>query len=94
LAVEDLDRPFVSAALSQLGRIPLATVEQVINSQNGRAVMAVCWRAKISARLGRKVQLKIARIAGTQVLNPRAGSEYLDEDDMMFQLELFGVDVS
>lgn len=94
LAVEDLDRPFVGAALSQLSRIPLATVEQIINSQNGRAVMAVCWRAKISARLGREVQLKIARIVSTQVVNPRAGNEYPDEDGMAFQLELFGVDVS
>jgi uncharacterized protein (DUF2336 family) len=91
-AVEEADRPFVVAALAVLVAIDVALAEQILRSQNARAIVALVWRAKLSARLAQQIQLKTARIPPSQVLNPRGGDAYpLTEDELAWQLELFGI---
>lgn len=87
------DRAFVIAALSELSTIPLAIVDRIIGSRAPRPVVALVWRAGLSMRLARQVQLRIAQIPPKSALNCRDGVDYpLTESEMRWQLEFFGVD--
>ncbi|HYD97828.1 MAG TPA: DUF2336 domain-containing protein [Alphaproteobacteria bacterium] len=91
-AVSGADRAFVLAALAELAGIDMALAEQVMRSQSPRGVVALVWRCGLSMRLALQVQLRIARIAPNQALNPRGGSSYpLSPDEMEWQLEFFGI---
>ncbi|MBP7334548.1 MAG: DUF2336 domain-containing protein [Niveispirillum sp.] len=86
------DRGFVLAALSVRANVPLDAVDKIIGGQSARGVTALCWRAKLSMRLCRQIQLRIANIPPTSVLNARDGTHYpMSDSEMTWQLEFFGL---
>ena len=86
------DRAFVVAALAELIGVPPATVERVMTTHSARAVTSLVWRAGLSMRLARQVQMRLAQVPPKDVLNARDGSHYpLSERDMIWQLEFFGI---
>lgn len=86
------DRGFVLAALSVRGNVPFEAVDKIISGQSARGVTALCWRAKLSMRLCRQIQLRIANIPPTSVLNARDGTHYpMSDSEMKWQLEFFGL---
>lgn len=86
------DRGFVLAALSVRANIPLDAVDKIIGGQSARGVTALCWRAKLSMRLCRQIQLRIANIPPTSVMNAREGTHYpMSDSEMNWQLEFFGL---
>ena len=86
------DRGFVLAALSVRANVPLEAVDKIIGGQSARGVTALCWRAKLSMRLCRQIQLRIANIPPTSVLNARDGTHYpMSDSEMNWQLEFFGL---
>lgn len=91
-ALADGDRVFVLAALAELVGVPVATIERVIATHSARAVTSLVWRAGLSMRLARQVQLRLAQVPPKDVLNPRGGSDYpISDRDMRWQLEFFGI---
>ena len=91
-ALTDGDRAFVLSALAELVGVPLATIDRVMATHNARAVTSVVWRAGLSMRLARQVQMRIAQVAPKDVLNPRNITQYpLSDRDMRWQLEFFGI---
>ena len=86
------DRGFVLAALALRGNAPPEIVDKVIGGQSARGVAALCWRAKLSMRFCRQIQLRLANIPPTSVLNARNGEDYpMSETEMVWQLEFFGL---
>lgn len=86
------DRGFVLAALAVKANVPLDAVDKIIGGQSARGVTALCWRAKLSMRLCRQIQLRIANIPPTSVLNARDGTHYpMSDSEMNWQLEFFGL---
>lgn len=86
------DRGFVLAALSVRANVPLDAVDKIIGGQSARGVTALCWRAKLTMRLCRQVQLRVANIPPTSVLNARDGTHYpMSDSEMNWQLEFFGL---
>lgn len=86
------DRGFVLASLSLLANVPLEAVDKIIGGQSARAVTALCWRAKLSMRFCRQIQLRIANIPPSSVLNARNGDGYpMSDSEMSWQLEFFGL---
>ncbi|MFV3073851.1 DUF2336 domain-containing protein [Niveispirillum fermenti] len=86
------DRGFVLGALSLRAGAPLEAVDKIIGGQSARGVTALCWKAKLSMRLCRQVQLRIANIPPSSVLNARDGSHYpMSDSEMVWQLEFFGL---
>lgn len=86
------DRGFVLAALAVKANVPLDAVDKIIGGQSARGVTALCWRAKLSMRLCRQIQLRIANIPPTSVLNARDGTHYpMSDSEMTWQLEFFGL---
>ncbi len=91
-ALTQSDRGFVLAALSLRGNVPMEAVDKIIGGQSARGVTALCWRAKLSMRLCRQIQLRIANIPPTAVLNARDGTHYpMSDSEMVWQLEFFGL---
>jgi uncharacterized protein (DUF2336 family) len=91
-ALSEGDRLFVTAALARLLGTSVATVDRVLATHGARPVTALVWRAGLSMRLARQIQLRLAQIPPKDTLNPRNGTEYpLAERDMRWQLEFFGI---
>lgn len=87
------DRAFVMAGLAELGGVPLGTVDRVITTHSPRAVTALVWRAGLSMRFAKQVQLRLAQIPPKSALNARDGVHYpMTEDEMRWQLDFFGVE--
>ena len=60
----------VSAGLALLGDIPEPAAEKMLNSQSTRAVMAVCWRAGLTASTCYEIQITLARISPNAAQQP------------------------
>ncbi len=87
------DRAFVMAGLAELSQIPLPIVDRIIGTHAPRAVTALVWRAGLSMRFARQVQLRLAQIPPKTALNAREGVLYpMSDDEMRWQLEFFGVE--
>jgi len=88
------DRGFVLMALSLRSDIALGTVEKIVGGQSPRGVTALCWRAGLSMRFARQVQMRLAQIPPTNVMNAKDGTHYpMTDAEMKWQLEFFGVKV-
>ncbi len=86
------DRGFILAALGLLAGIPMEAVERIVSGQSPRGVTALCWKAGLSMRFCRQVQVRLALIPPAQVLNPKDGTDYpMSPADMEWQLEFFGI---
>ncbi|HAJ48646.1 MAG TPA: hypothetical protein DCL54_18875 [Alphaproteobacteria bacterium] len=89
-AVERGDRDLVMYALAALIKMPVGTVDKMLGSRSGKVMMALAWRAGLSARLGLKLQLLVANLPAQQRLLPRNGSDFpLSADEMRWHLDYF-----
>lgn len=87
------DRAFVLAGLAELSQIGLPIVDRIIGTHAPRAVTALVWRAGLSMRFARQVQLRIAQIPPKTALNARDGVHYpMTDEEMRWQLEFFGIE--
>ena len=87
------DEEFVPWALALMAKVPPATAAQMMADKNPKAIVALCWRAGLSARTALALQ-KNANIEPFRLLHPRGGTDYaLPEADLRWQLEYYGVKV-
>ncbi|PWC33440.1 DUF2336 domain-containing protein [Azospirillum sp. TSO35-2] len=87
------DRAFVMAGLGELAQIPLPVVDRIIATHAPRAVTALVWRAGLTMRFARQIQLRLAQIPPKTALNARDGTHYpMTDDEMRWQLEFFGIE--
>ncbi len=86
-AVDANERVFTITALAVMSDIPVKTVEKVIQNQSAKGIAAICWRATLGARTAERIQQKIARVPGKDVLKARGDSYSLSDDDLEWQLE-------
>ena len=92
-ALAEGDRALVLAGLALLAGIPIGTVDRIISTHAPRAVTALVWRAGLTMRFAKQVQLRVAQIPPKSALNPRDGVNYpMTDDEMRWQLEFFGVE--
>lgn len=85
-------QPVVSA-LSLLAGVPVHMVETVIDSQSGRGITALCWKAGLAMRTALAVQTHIAHVPSGNLVLPREGIDYpLQENEIRWHLQYFGID--
>lgn len=81
----------VTSALALLAELPRVTVKKIIASQSAKGIMALSWKAGLSADLGEKLQFKLAKMPLSNLLKPTEKGGYpLTDDEMTWHLELFG----
>lgn len=86
------ERSFVVTALALLAKTDEALVEKVLGHQSPKGITALCWKAGISMRTCRQVQIRTARVPIGKSLNAREGFYYpLPEADLNWQLEFYGI---
>jgi hypothetical protein len=83
---------FVTQALAQLAGIPTETADSILATRNGRAITALVWKAGLGMRVAVKLQQNLLRLPPGKVVNAREGLYFpLTRDEMVLQLELFGI---
>ncbi|MEI6559071.1 MAG: DUF2336 domain-containing protein [Rhodospirillaceae bacterium] len=82
---------FLRAALALRSGIPPLLVDKLLHARSGRAITALAWRAELSMRTAFLLQKELM-IPPSQYVYPREGAGYpLSADEMIWQLEFFGV---
>jgi len=89
-ALEKDDRRFVNAALSVISGVPLEGIMRMVSGQNAKGLVSVCWQAKMSMKLAVELQTLLCNIPQSNQLGEVDGEFPLSEDDMAWQIELFG----
>jgi len=89
-ALEKDDRRFVNAALSVVSGVPLEGIMRMVSGQNAKGIVSVCWQAKMSMALAVELQTLLCNIPKSALLGEPEGDFPLSEDDMAWQIELFG----
>lgn len=85
------DRSFVIAALAQLGELSPDVVSKAVSMSSPKGVTAMAWKAGLGMRTAVQLQLRLARVPPTKVLQARDGIDYpLGEDEMRWQIDFFG----
>lgn len=86
------DEEFVQLALAVLARIPPDKIAEIMKSSNPKAVVAVSWKAGLSARTSLALQKAMGGLAPHQYLHPRGGTDYpLSDEEMIRQLEFYDI---
>ena len=80
----------VAAALARDSGLDRTVVDRILSSRSPKSVVALAWKAGLSARLALQLQLRIAGIPARNALNPREGVFYpLTEEEMAWQIGFF-----
>ncbi len=81
-------RTFTIDALALLADEPRAVIDKAISTQSAKGVVAVCWKAKLPARMAEEVQRRLAGIRPNTILHAKHDGQYpLDPKEMTWQLE-------
>lgn len=89
-ALSSGDHAFVTAALAVLSELPPKAVRKVIYTKSAKGMVAVTWKAGLSAGFGAQLQSKLLRLSASKMLGPMQGDHPLSVAEMEWQLEFFG----
>ncbi len=83
---------FVMHAIALRGKIDYQTVKRIIDLRSAKAILAICWRAKLRARTAHIIQKRVAKMPVDQILHPRGGEKYpISKTDIEWQLDFFDI---
>ncbi len=92
-AISWSEHEFVQIALAFMARIHPDIAKKMLEMGSAKATVSLCWRAGVTMRTAIKIQQQIAKVPHNKVLLARGGEDYpLSEQDMIWQLEFFGVE--
>ena len=84
------DRDLVRHGLALRADLPLSLIDHILAAHSAKGVTALGWKAGCSMRFAKQLQIRMGGIPPSQVLNPRAGTDYpLSENEMDWQIEFF-----
>jgi uncharacterized protein (DUF2336 family) len=89
-ALSSGDYAFVTAALSLLSELPHKAVRKVITTKSAKGMVALTWKAGLSAGFGTQLQSKLMHLSPSKLLSPMQGDHPLSIAEMEWQLEFFG----
>jgi uncharacterized protein (DUF2336 family) len=91
-AAERSDREVVVHSLAMLAEVPAFVVERVLAAKSGKAIIALCWKARLAMRVCLKIQSNILRLQARDLVLPRNGVDYpLTQEEMGWHLGFFGI---
>lgn len=82
---------FVTAALAVRAAVPLELAQKIISTRSSKGMTALAWRAGLSSAAAVMAQIRLAKIAPSDILHPKSGSQAfpLTAEEMNWQLEFF-----
>ncbi len=88
--VKNRQRELLFHCLSQMAKMPVESIRKIIKSKKGRRVVALAWKCELNMRTAIKIQLEIACIPSSQVMNAKDGRDYpMSETEMSYDLALY-----
>ena len=91
-AVAWRDFEFVYAGLAKLSGIHPLIVKKMLRSGSAKAIVALCFQAKVPMRICIELQKTIGKLQPRELMYARGGTDYpLTPDEIKWQLEFFGV---
>jgi uncharacterized protein (DUF2336 family) len=89
-AMNSGDRELVRHGLAVRAELPIGLIDHILAARSAKGVTALAWKAGCSMRFASQLQLRMGGISPSQVLNPRAGTDYpLTPEEMTWQIEFF-----
>ncbi len=89
-AIKEGDRLFAIHSLALLASLPWDKVRRILNSQSGKTIAALCWKAGISAERSVYVQKYLARLTGSALVHRTSSGDYaMSEDELAWYMEFF-----
>lgn len=83
----------IIAGLAVRADLPVRTVLHLVAAQSARAMCALAWRAGLSASFSLELQQRLASVAAETSVAPKPDGGYLlEEEEMIWQLSMFGVE--
>lgn len=84
------DRQFAIEAIAVLGEMDGPAVRKAFSLASAKGVVAMSWKAGLSAELAHQLQLRLAKVSPSEAIKPRGGGYALSEKDLAWQVEFFG----
>lgn len=89
-AVKGGDRWLAIHSMALLGGLQWNKVRNVLGSNSGKTIAALCWKAGLSARCSVHIQKHLARLSGSSVVHGTASGDYtMSESELEWYLEFF-----
>lgn len=88
-ALQANDYPFVLAALIVNSGLDTELVKKILVSHSPKGVVALVWKAKLTAELATQVQQRMSGIAPGEILDAKKGNYALTTDEMNWQIDYF-----
>jgi Uncharacterised protein conserved in bacteria (DUF2336) len=70
------DSSMVIYAIGLAAGFSIAATRKIFASRNGKAIMALCWKADLNARTGYEVQKTLAQVPADALSTPKGGMDY------------------
>lgn len=84
---------FLMAAFACLLNTNQKTIDKIFKIKKAAPICSICWKSGLSMRFSFKLQQEVAHIPPKELIYPKGGSDYpLEEKDMIWQLEFFGIE--
>jgi uncharacterized protein (DUF2336 family) len=77
------DSGMVLYAIGLAAGLSSAATRKVFASRSGKAIMALCWKAGLSARTGYEVQKNLGQVPAEELSTPKGGIDYPMKRDEM-----------
>ena len=89
-AIELGDHDFVATALALKAGLAPEMVQRVLSMQGAKSTTALVWAAGLSMRTAMQVQLRVARVPPTELLNAKDGTDYpMTAEELQWHVDLF-----
>ena len=89
-AAKEGDTKFAIAALAVRCGYKYDDVDKVVRNRSVKGIVAISWKAGLSAAAAVTMQKKLCHVGGRDLLQPDGGEYPLTTDDMEWQLEFLG----
>lgn len=89
--IDSSDWLYVYSVLAVMSDLRRVTVKKIMASQSAKGVMALTWKAGLSAEMGETLQFKVAKILINDIMHANSKGDFpLSDDELSWHLELFG----
>lgn len=85
-AVKGGDRELAIASVSVLSGLKVGVVRSVITNRSAKGMLAIAWKAGLSASLAETLQSKLALVRQSEILRADGNKYPLSDDDLEWQL--------
>jgi uncharacterized protein (DUF2336 family) len=91
-ALKQKDFAYVKYGLLELSGLPSKTFNQMLGTKQAKAILAIAWKAGVSARFAERLQIELVGLQKDQLIKGRPDGRYpMSDSDLDWYVESFSV---